>query len=599
MSNLRKSLRRCFGLWTSSVCAGMLLIGAGVAPAKEGSISELFDPAALALSVCGPESKKAGYTNPNIQLAMSTAIAATTEDPGPELWDNLGDYSFTIATDVPEAQAYFDQGLRMTYAFNHAEAIRAFRTAQLLDPECAMCFWGEAFALGANINAPMMEEAFDPALVSLDEAMARVDNASPRGQAMIKALAARYSAEPGADLVALAADYAAAMGDVRKDFPDDHDIAVFYADALMNTMPWDYWEVDGRTPKADISDGIAAIEEVLADNPDHAGAIHLYIHLMEASTTPEKAEPYADRLAALMPGAGHLVHMPAHIYIRVGRHLDSIEANKAAVAADEAYFAKVDDQGVYRAGYYPHNIHFVIQGAQYAGDLENVRWSVDKLKGNVSEDVAAQVGWIQAILSAPYFAHAQFSTPDEALAVENPGDRFPMVKAMWHYMRGVGFAAKGELEAARAEAAMIAELNANNDFQFLLDWFVPAPDLLRIARHVLEGRIAQNEEDFEAAAKEFAVAVEIQDTLPYMEPPYWYYPVRQSLGAALTSAGKTDEAIQVYRQSLVNYPNNGWALYGLAEAYAEAGDDAASEETRKLYEKAWAENGIKLDLSKL
>jgi tetratricopeptide (TPR) repeat protein len=300
-----------------------------------------------------------------------------------------------------------------------------------------------------------------------------------------------------------------------------------------------------------------------------------------------------------MPGAGHLVHMPAHIYIRVGRHLDSIEANRAAVEADEAYFARVDDQGVYRAGYYPHNIHFVIQGAQYAGDLENVRWSVDKLRGNVSEDVAAQVGWIQAILTAPYFAHAQFSAPEEILAVDDPGDRFPMVKAMWHYMRGVAHASEGDLEAARSEAAMIAELNASNDFQFLLDWAVPAPDLLRIARHVLEGRIAQSEQNFEAAAKEFDVAVQIQDTLPYMEPPYWYYPVRQSLGAALTDAGRTDEAIQVYRQSLVNYPNNGWALFGLAEAYERAGDDLGASETRKLFEKAWAENGITLDLSKL
>ena len=588
-----------FGHLSTAACAGALLLGAGPLSAKESSIAELFDPAAMALSVCGPESKKAGFANPNVQLAMSTALAATSEDPGPDLWDNLGDHSFEISTEIPEAQAFFDQGLRLTYAFNHAEAVRAFRKAQLLDPECAMCFWGEAFALGANINAPMMDDALEPALVSLDEAMARTDSASPRERAMIEALTKRYSTDPGSDTTDLAIAYAEQMAQVQKDFPDDQDIAVFYADAVMNTMPWDYWEIDGRTPKGDLGSAIAAVENVLATNPDHPGAIHLYIHLMEASSMPEKAEPYADRLGTLMPGAGHLVHMPAHIYIRVGRHLDSIEANRAAVEADEAYFARVDDQGVYRAGYYPHNIHFVIQGAQYAGDLENVRWSVDKLKGNVSEDVAAQVGWIQAILTAPYFAHAQFSAPEEILAVDDPGDRFPMVKAMWHYMRGVAYASEGDLEAARSEAAMIAELNASNDFQFLLDWAVPAPDLLRIARHVLEGRIAQSEQNFEAAAKEFDVAVQIQDTLPYMEPPYWYYPVRQSLGAALTDAGRTDEAIQVYRQSLVNYPNNGWALFGLAEAYERAGDDLGASETRKLFEKAWAENGITLDLSKL
>ncbi|MGI9421068.1 MAG: tetratricopeptide repeat protein [Geminicoccaceae bacterium] len=604
MSTRQRLLDRV-ATWSAITCASALLVsGSAIVSssgtiAKERSISELFDPTAMALSVCGPESRKAGYVNPNIELAMSTAIAATAEDPGPELWDDLGEYSFAITTDVPEAQAYFDQGLRLTYAFNHAEAVRAFRKAQLLDPDCAMCFWGEAFALGANINAPMMDAALDPALVSLDEAKDRAENTSPREQAMIEALGTRYSAESDADGVELAIAYAAAMTDVRENFPDDQDIAVFYADAVMNTSPWDYWEVDGRTAKGDLADAIAAVEGVLAGNPDHPGAIHLYIHLMEASSMPEKAEPYADRLGALMPAAGHLVHMPSHIYIRVGRHLDSIEANRAAVEADEAYFARVDDQGVYRAGYYPHNIHFVIQGAQYAGDAENVRWSVEKLKGNVSEDVAAEVGWIQAILTAPYFAHAQFSTPEDMLAVEDPGDRFPMVKAMWHYMRGVAQATKGELEQARSEAAMIAELNSANDFQFLLDWGVPAPDLLRIARHVLEGRIAQQENDVERAVQEFKVAVDIQDTLPYMEPPYWYYPVRQSLGAALTAAGRTDEAIQVYRQSLVNYPNNGWALYGLAEAYAESGDELGADETRKLYEKAWAENGMALDLSKL
>ena len=598
MSTKQRPLDRAAPFATMT-CAGALLLGASVSVAKEGDISELFDPAAMALSVCGPESRKAGFTNPNAQLAMATALAATTEEAGLELWEGLGDHSYAISTGVPEAQAYFDQGLRLTYAFNHAEAVLAFRQAQLLDPDCAMCFWGEAFALGANINAPMMEDALTPALVSIDEALARSESASPSERALIEALATRYSDAPDADPAELAAAYADAMTRVRNDFPQDHEIATLFADALMNTMPWDYWEIDGRTPKEPMGEAIAAIEGVLAENPDHPGAIHFYIHLMEASSMPEKAEPYADRLGPLMPAAGHLVHMPSHIYIRVGRHIDSIEANLEAVKADEAYLARVDERNTYLAGYYPHNIHFVIQGAQFAGDLDNVRWSVDRLNDNVSEDVAAEVGWVQAILNAPYFAHAQFSTPEEIAAIEDPGDRFPMVKAMWHYMRGVGHASAGDLEAARAEAAMIAEINATNDFQFLLDWYVPAPDLLRIARHVLEGRIAQSEGDHDRAVQEFEVAVQIQDTLPYMEPPWWYYPIRQSLGAALTSAGRTDEAIQVYRQSLVNYPNNGWALYGLAEAYEQAGDDLGASETRKLYENAWVEDGIDLDLSKL
>jgi tetratricopeptide (TPR) repeat protein len=374
---------------------------------------------------------------------------------------------------------------------------------------------------------------------------------------------------------------------------------VFFADAVMNTSPWDYWEADGVTAKGQVGEAVQAIEQALAANPDHPGAIHMYIHLVEASAAPEKAEPYADRLGKLMPGAGHIVHMPSHIYIRLGRHLDSLAANRAAVAADEAYFARVAEQGMYRAGYYPHNIHFVLQGAQYSGDVANVMWAVDKLKGNVSEDVAAEVGWIQAILASPYWAHAQFSAPETALAVADPGDRFPLVKAMWHYMRGVALASQNQLDDARSEAARIADLGARNDFEFLLAWNVPAPDLLRIARHVVEGRIAQQSGDFTKAAKEFQVAVAIQDTLPYMEPPWWYYPVRQSLGAVLTEAGRHDEAIQVYRQSLVEYPNNGWALYGLAEAYARAGDQLGAGETRKLFERAWAKDGLALSLAKL
>jgi len=361
---------------------------------------------------------------------------------------------------------------------------------------------------------------------------------------------------------------------------------VLFADAVMNTTPWDYWEIDGRTPKAAVGDAIAAIEGTLAANPDHPGAIHLYIHLMEASTSPERAEPHADRLAALMPGAGHIVHMPAHIYIRVGRHLDSITVNRAAVEADEAFFAQVESEGYYPYTYYPHNIHFVLQSAQIAGDAESTMWAIEKLDGKVPDEVAATIGWTQAIKTAPYFAHAQFSDPETILALPDPGDEFPLVKAMWHYARGVGLAAKGDLEGAGSEAALIAEINATEDFQFLLDWAVPAPDMLRLARHVVEGRIAQAAGDQESAVREFRTAVQIQDSLPYMEPAYWYYPVRQSLGAALLAAGQAEEAEQVFRESLVEWPNNGWALYGLASAQ-EARGDAAAGQTEQLWQKAW------------
>jgi tetratricopeptide (TPR) repeat protein len=451
-----------------------------------------------------------------------------------------------------------------------------------------MCFWGEAFVLGANINAPMEGTAVQPAFVAMTNAKARSARASARERALIDALAARYVSDSEADQLELATAYADAMAEAHARYPDDHDLAVLFADAIMNTSPWDYWELDGRTPKGRLGEAIAAIEGVLAANPDHPGAIHLYIHLTEASATPEKAEPYADRLAALVPAAGHLVHMPAHTYYRTGRYLDSLKTNVAAVHADEAYLAQAQAAGIYPYGYYPHNIHFVLVSAQMAGDAEHMVWAAERLDGKIPDEVAAEVGWIQAILPAPYFAHAQFSPPDVVLGLDDPGDDFPFVKAMWHYARGVAHAANGDLDAARAEATRISEINQTADFEMLLAWFVPAPDILRIARHVLEGRIAQADGNHEQAIQEFEVAVEIQDSLPYMEPEYWYYPVRQSLGAALLASGRAADAEQVFRASLIEAPNNAWALYGLMQAYQAQGDEAGRGETKKLFTRAWA-----------
>ena len=488
------------------------------------------------------------------------------------------------------AQRYFDQGLRLAYAFNHPEAQRAFKKAQELDPNCAMCFWGEAFVLGANINAAMEEGAVQPAFLAMTNAKARAANASGREQALIDALATRYSADPAADKAALAQAYADAMAAAHARYPDDQEIAVLFADALMNTSPWDYWEADGRTPKGKLGEAVGAIEGMLAANPDHPGAIHMYIHLTEASATPERAEPHADRLAALMPAAGHIVHMPSHTYYRTGRYMDSLQTNLAAVRADEAYLAQAQAKaaGIYPYSYYPHNIHFALVSAQMAGDAEHMVWAAERLNGKIPDEVAGEVGWIQAILPAPYFAHAQFSPPDVVLGLADPGDKFPFVRAMWHYARGVAHAAKGDLDAARAEATRISEINQTADFEMLLAWYVPAPDILRIARHVLEGRIAQAEGNLDQAIREFEVAVQIQDSLPYMEPEYWYYPVRQSLGATLLMAGRAEDAVTTFQAALIEAPNNGWALYGLKQAYEAQDDRAAAAETEKLFDEAWA-----------
>jgi tetratricopeptide (TPR) repeat protein len=566
-----------------------ILAASSVAAAPSNQISELLNPGAIAASACGMRGKNASAFKPT-QVALATPAEAIGADAGPPLWEGLGTLSHPVTTQSEEAQRYFDQGLRLTYAFNHAEAWRAFKQAQELDPGCAMCFWGEAFVLGANINAPMEEGAVQPAFIALTNAKARAGKATASEQALIDALAQRYSSDPDADGAALAAAYADAMAAAHEKYPDDQDIAVLFADAVMNTSPWDYWEADGRTPKGRLGEAVAAIEGVLAANPDHPGAIHLYIHLTEASAEPERAEPHADRLAALMPAAGHIVHMPAHTYYRIGRYLDALETNVAAVAADEAYLAQIEATGAYPYGYYPHNIHFALMSAFMAGDAERAMWAADRLEGKVHDEVAAEIGWIQLIKQGPYFTQAHMGDPDTVLAIADPGDGFPLVKAMWHYARGVAFAGKGEVDAARREAAQIAEISQTHDpdATYPPDVAFVANDTMAIARHVVEARVAQAEGDLERAIAELETAVQIQDSLAYLEPPFWYYPVRQSLGAALLMAGRAADAEEVLRQSLVDAPNNGWALYGLMEAQAAQGDDVAAKITSELFERAWA-----------
>ena len=584
----------------SSALAAALMTGPGRGPTTLPPTDNSFlDPVFLAGNVCRAKAKQfSPALLAGARMAMRAALAATDDD-GPPLWDNLGSLSRPITAKQPQAQRYFDQGLRLSIAFNHVEALRAFRKAQAIDPDCAMCYWGEAFALGANINMPMMDEAVSPAVIAIAKARARAGGASAAEQAMIEALAQRYSADASADKAGLANAYAEAMAAVHARFPDDHEIAVLFADAVMNTTPWNYWQADGKTANGMIGAGIAAIEKVLSANPDHPGAIHAYIHLTEASADPWRAEPFADRLGALMPGAGHLVHMPAHTYLRIGRYADSIAVNRAAVAADEAYLAQVEIEGPYPAGYYPHNIHFVLASAQLVGDKDSVMWAIERLKGKVPEAVAAEIGWLQNIVAAPYYAHAQFSDPDTVLGVADPGDGLPLVKAIWHYARAVAFAAKGDGAAAEAEAATIATIKEKSDWSVVIAWGVPAPDILSIAEQVVAARIAQAKGDANAAVAAFEQAVRIQDTLPYMEPAHWYYPVRQSLGAALLAAGRADEAARVFQQALVDSPNNGWALYGLAQAQQALGDQSGRAATEAQLDKAWLGDRRALGLARL
>jgi len=524
---------------------------------------------------------------PPAEIKAATPAPAFA-DSDPPLWDGLGSVTYKITTARAEAQAYFDQGLRLSYAFNHGEAQRAFRKAQKLDPACAMCFWGEALVLGPNINLPMLDDAVAPAVAAAEKARALSPKASPREQELIAALATRYAQDPKEDRGQLNAAYAAAMASVAAKFPDDNDIAVLYAEAVMDLSPWDYWQPGGAEPNPQSAPIVPTLERVLANDPNHAGAIHLYIHAVEASDRPQRAEPYADRLRGAIPGAGHLVHMPSHIYYRVGRYLDALADNKTAATVDEKYLADTNaPMGVYRLGYYPHNVHFVLAAAQMAGDGATVIAAAEKLRGLIPEDIARGIAMVHPVMAAPYFAHAQFSTPETILALPDPGDGIPYAKGIWRYARGIAYAAQRKFDAATSEADAIAALAREADFSLLKGSSVPGQDVLKLAHVVIRGRVAQAQGNFTVAIEHFQEAAALQDRLPYTEPPYWYYPVRQTLAAVLLQAGRLAEAEDQFLRALKRAPANGWSYYGLSQVYKARGNAAASAKAEAELAKTW------------
>jgi len=561
----------------------------------------------LALAFLVPPSAAQEQTPPKTEVApfshgmhAAPAAGATAyQDSEPPLFANLGQHSWKITTSNPQAQAFFDQGLRLAYGFNHAEARRAFRQAQRLDPTCAMCFWGEAWVLGPNINAPMDPAANAPAMAAIERARALAGHASDKEQALIAALGQRYSADRNAERAALDKAWAEALGAVAKRFPDDIELAVLHAEALMDLQPWDDWADGGKTAKGRANDIVSELERALAKNPDHPGAIHFHIHAVEASDRPERAEPGADRLAALMPGAGHIVHMPGHIYYRVGRYLDALAANRSAIAADEAYIAEVHPTSEYPLTYYPHNVHFLLAAAQLAGDGKTALEAASKLAKLVSADTAIAMPPMQPLMAAPYFAHALFGAPEAVLALPEPDNAPAYVKATWHYARGVALAASGRVDEAAREGAAIESLERQEDVAKLSDFAIPGSDVLKLAREVLAGRIAQARGDLPSAIAAFERAAELQDGLNYMEPPYWYYAVHQSLGAALLATGRVSEAEKAFQQALQREPNSGWAIYGLLETAKARNDATAQREAEARLAKTWIGDRSLLDLKRL
>ncbi|MBA2466810.1 MAG: tetratricopeptide repeat protein [Sphingomonas sp.] len=533
-----------------------------------------------------------------MMLAMSAAVVQPSNVDAIQLYDGLGTLDFPVTTSNPVAQRYFSQGMAFAYGFNHAAAIASFREAQRLDPKCAMCWWGEAFAHGPNINAPMNAAANARAVGAANYANWLAGQAAPAERTLTAAMIKRYSLDPRADRVALDAAFADAMLAAAAAHPAHDDIALLAAEAAMNTKPWDYWTVD-KQPNQRIGDAVQLVETVLARSPRHPQAAHLYIHLMENGPDPKRAEAAADRLVPLAPNAGHLVHMPAHIYYLLGRWQDSIRANVAAARADEAWIKASGDQGLVRYGYYPHNVHFIVTSAQMAGEMPTAIREARKLESILDPKISSQIAWIQAVNAAPFFAAAQFASPARILAMRAPDARLPYPVAMRFYARAVARAQQRNSAGFEQELAKLRAMRSSPDLEPMIAQGVPARDLLHLAETVARARWASANGRSSEAVRLFREAAAIEQKIPYMEPPFWYFPVHQSLGAALYRAGRYGEAREAFETALRQSPNNGWVLYGLAASQRALGRRTQAETANAAFEKAWSGNRAWLRMDRL
>jgi tetratricopeptide (TPR) repeat protein len=532
-------------------------------------------------------------------LVMSASVVKPAALQKVPLYNGLGTLNFMVTTTSPKAQQYFSQGVSFAYGFNHAAAIASFREAQRLDPTCAMCWWGEAFAHGPNINAPMDAAANLRAVSAAVYAdwLARI--ATPAERALTAAMVKRYSPVPQADRAALDAVFADAMLAAAAAQPEHDDVALLAAEAAMNTKPWDYWSAD-KKPNQRIGEAVRLVETVLARNPAHPQGAHLYIHLMENGPDPKLAEAAADRLnAPLAPASGHLVHMPAHIYYRLGRWQDSIRANVAAARADEAWIRDSGDKGLVRYGYYPHNVHFIVTSAQMAGEMPTAMREARKLETILDPRISSQIAWIQAVNAAPYFAAAQFATPAEILAMRAPDARLPYPTAIRFYARALARAQQRDRTGFEQELTRLRAVRSSDALKPMIEQGVPAGDLLHLAETVARARWASTNARLSEAVRLYREATAIEQKIPYMEPPYWYYPVHQSLGATLYRAGRYQEARNAFETALLQSPNNGWVLYGLAASERALGRRGEAAAANWALKKAWSGNRAWLRMDRL
>jgi tetratricopeptide (TPR) repeat protein len=517
----------------------------------------------------------------------------TADGPIAPTLTGLGDLHHPVTTNSDRAQLFFDQGLRLTYGFNHQEALRAFKEAARLDPGCAMAYWGWALVLGPNLNLPMQPEVAVQARKAIDTAMELRSGVTPAERGYIEAMSKRYAERPDTDRAPLDVAYADAMRSLHSRYPDDPDAATLAAAALMNLSPWNYWTMDGR-PRANTTEILATLEAVMASHPRHIGALHYYIHALEA-VDAERAESAADALRPLAPGAGHLVHMPSHIYMQVGRYADAAEVNVAAVRADEGYLTQCRAQGIYPLNYYPHNVHFLFWAAMMQGRSKEALTQARKVAARVPSDLHGDDWAIyDTYRSTPLFALVRFGRWTEILREPEPPEDGVFWRGIWRYARGMAQLRTGHPDRAARELEDLQIIVRSPEAEKAMVGYSTGSTVLEIAEETLAGEIAAATGRRDSAIGHLDRAVRLQDGLPYTEPPEWYYPVRHSLGAVLLEAGRAREAEVVYWQDLARYPDNGYALIGLRRALEAQGRKQEAAEIGARFERAWADADVDL-----
>jgi tetratricopeptide (TPR) repeat protein len=510
------------------------------------------------------------------------------------LLKGVGDIDHPVSTKNKEAQQFFNQGLALIYAFNHLEAERAFVQAQKLDPKLAMAWWGQALALAPNINDPITPDRAGRAYQAIQIAIKKQKNASKAERDYIQTLAQRYSPDKNADRVKLDLVYAKAMGELAKRQPNDPDAQTLYASALMETMPWDYYQPNGD-PKPEILVVQKTLEDTMKRWPNHTGAHHLYIHAVEASSTPNRGEPSADVLGGLAPIAGHLVHMPSHIYLRVGRWEDAAEANRKASKADEDYIAQCRAQGLYPVMYYPHNLHM----GSFAASMQGGQQEAVGLAYKMAAKIPAAVGdeaphWGNIFTSLPVMADLRFGKWEDILKYPQPPNKLLGSNAIWHYGRGVALIRTGKADDADKELEAIKKIAEDPGLKDQKMGNNEVAKIVAMSQNSLAGELAASRKQYEAAVSALEKAVEVQDTLHYNEPEDWYIPMRHSLGAVLLDAGRAADAEKVYREDLKRHPKNGWALRGVAESLRAQGKTEEANQAEADFTAAWTHADVKI-----